>query len=70
MREQAKKWLAEQLEENRISAECLADVLGIPAKRLCVGSGEMMEADDLLRICAFLCIRPESIPMQSFESPS
>ena len=63
MKEQAKKWLAGQLEENHIPPEILAQALGIPMERLCVGSGKLLEADDLLRICAFLCIRPENIPI-------
>ncbi|MCI8484412.1 MAG: hypothetical protein HFH41_08745 [Lachnospiraceae bacterium] len=63
MGEQAKKWLADQMEQNRISTELVADLLEIPVKKLCVGTGESLDADDFLRICAYLHIRPENIPM-------
>lgn len=63
MGEQAKKWLADQMEQNRISRELVANLLEIPVNKLCVGTGESLDADDFLRICAYLHIRPENIPM-------
>ncbi len=65
MGEQVKKWLAGQMEGNNISVEVVADVLGIPLENLCVGTGRFLDADDFLRICAYLHIRPENIPMDS-----
>ena len=63
MGEYAKKWLVEQMEQNHISAEVVADILGISLENLYVGTGELLDADDFLRICAYLHIRPEDIPM-------
>lgn len=64
MGEQVKKWLAGQMEENNISVEVVASVLGIPPENLCVGTGGLLDADDFLRICAYLHIRPEDVPME------
>ena len=61
MGEQAKRWLAEQMREKHISEEIVANVLGIPAEKFYVGTGEILEADEFLRICAYLHIRPENI---------
>lgn len=63
MGEQAKKWLAEQMKQNQISQEVIADILGISLEHLHVGTGELLDADDFLRICAYLHIRPEDIPI-------
>lgn len=61
MGEQAKKWLAEQMKQNHISQEAVAEILGIPLETLHVGTGRLLDADDFLRICAYLHIRPEDI---------
>ncbi|MEH2944914.1 hypothetical protein VSQ32_19240 [Lachnospiraceae bacterium KK002] len=63
MGEQAKKWLAEQMREKRISEEIVANVLGIPAEKFYVGTGEVLGADEFLRICAYLHIRPENMSL-------
>lgn len=65
MGEQAKKWLACQMKQNQISAEVLADVLEIPVENICVGTGQFLDADDFLRICAYLHIKPEDIPIST-----
>ncbi|MEY8517663.1 hypothetical protein AALC25_12285 [Lachnospiraceae bacterium 29-84] len=64
MREQAKRWLESQMEEKHIPIEVVASVLGIPQENMRVGSGQRLDADELLRICAYLCIRPENIPIE------
>lgn len=63
MGEQAKKWLIEQMKQNHISPEAIADILEISLENLHVGTGELLDADDFLRICAYLHIRPEDIPI-------
>lgn len=65
MGEQAKKWLAEQMKQNQISEEVVADVLEIPMENICVGTGQLLDADDFLRICAYLHIKPEDIPINT-----
>lgn len=55
--------MAEQMEQNQISQEVIADILGISLEHLHVGTGELLDADDFLRICAYLHIRPEDIPI-------
>lgn len=52
MREQAKRWLADQMEQNHISAEVIANVLEIPVEKLRIGTGRVLEADEFLRVCA------------------
>ena len=61
MREQAKRWLADQMEQNHLSAEVIANVLEIPVEKLRIGTGRVLEADEFLRVCAYLHIRPENI---------
>ncbi|MCI9135987.1 MAG: hypothetical protein HFH48_00235 [Lachnospiraceae bacterium] len=65
MGEQVKKWLADQMKQNQISAEILADVLEIPIENIRVGTGQFLDADDFLRICAYLHIKPENIPINT-----
>lgn len=59
MGEQAKKWLEEQMKQNHISQEAIAEILGIPWENLQVGTGNPLDSDDFLRICTYLHIRPE-----------
>ncbi len=63
MGEQAKRWLVDQMKQNHISIEIIANVLEIPIEKLCVGTDKLLDADEFLRICAYLCIKPENIPI-------
>ena len=63
MREQAKRWLTDQMEQNHISAEVVANVLDIPVEKLLIGTDKVLEADEFLRVCAYLHFRPENIPI-------
>lgn len=63
MGEQAKRWLVDQMKQNHISIEVIANVLEIPIEKLYVGTDKLLDADEFLRICAYLCIRPENIPI-------
>lgn len=61
MGEQAKKWLTDHMEKNNISIEIVANILEIPIEKFRVGTDAILEADEFLRICAYLHIRPENI---------
>lgn len=63
MRNRATKWVAEYIEENHISVEKIAETLQIPKEKLYVQTEQTLDADELLKLCAYLCIRPENIPM-------
>ncbi len=67
MREKAKRWLADQMEQNHIPAEVVANVLEIPVEKLQIGTEKNLDADEFLRICAYLHIRPENISIDCSE---
>ena len=55
--------VADPVEQNHISAEVIANVLEIPVEKLLIGTDHILEADEFLRVCAYLHIRPENIPI-------
>lgn len=61
MGNRARKWLADQMEQNHVSAEIIADVLEIPMDDLLVGKAGSLDSDDFLRACAYLHLRPEKL---------
>lgn len=63
MENRATRWMAAYMEQNHISAEVIADVVGIPAEKLCAGTSQSLDADELLRLCEYLHINPREIPI-------
>lgn len=63
MTNQATRWMAAYMEQKHISAEIIADVLEIPAEKLCAGTSKALDADELLKLCAYLHIDPKEIKL-------
>ena len=49
--------------KKQISVEETAEALQISKEKLYVGTEQTLDADELLKLCAYLRIRPENIPM-------
>lgn len=63
MQNRATKWMAEYMAQGQISIEKTAQTLQIPKEKLCVQTEQTLDADELLKLCVYLHIRPENIPM-------
>lgn len=63
MQNRATRWMAEYIVQNQISVEEIAEKLQIPKEKLLVQTQQTLDADELLKLCAYLHIRPEKIPM-------
>ena len=63
MRNQATRWVAEYIWKNHISVEKIAEILQISEEKLCMQTEQTLEADEFLRLCAYLRIEPEHIPI-------
>lgn len=63
MQNRATRWMAEYIEQNHISVEEIAEKLQISKEKLFVQTQQTLDADELLKLCAYLRIRPENIPM-------
>ncbi len=63
MQNRATRWVAEYIAQNQISVEEIAEKLQIPREKLYVQTQRTLDADELLKLCAYLHIRPEKIPM-------
>ena len=61
MYNQTARWLADYMSEHGISIEMVERELKIPRIKLEVGTMEQLWADEFLRLCAYLNIRPEDI---------
>lgn len=60
----AKKWLSNWMKKQNILEGIIAEVLEIPPEDLSAETEKKLDADDLLRLCAYLHIRPELIPLE------
>lgn len=63
MRNEVTIWLAEYIKNNRLSAEFISGKLDIPKEKLIPGTREYLDADECLRLCAYLQIDPQIIPI-------
>ncbi len=63
MQNRATRWVAEYMAQNQISVEETAEALQIPREKLYIHTRQTLDADELLKLCAYLQIRPENIPM-------
>lgn len=63
MQNRATRWVAEYIAKKQISVEEIAEALQISKEKLYVGTEQTLDADELLKLCAYLRIRPENIPM-------
>lgn len=63
MQNRATRWVAEYIAKKQISVEETAEALQISKEKLYVGTEQTLDADELLKLCAYLRIRPENIPM-------
>ena len=63
MSSRAARFLAEYMRTRHYSVEAAAARLEIPLEKLTSFSGEPLTADELLRLCQYLHIQPESIPL-------
>lgn len=63
MQNRATRWVAEYIAKKEISIEETAEALQISKEKLYVGTEQTLDADELLKLCAYLRIRPENIPM-------
>lgn len=66
MGSRAARFLAEYMKNRHYSVEAAAARLEIPVEKLTSFSGEPLTADELLRLCQYLHIKPERIPLDEF----
>lgn len=64
MQGHASKWIVGYIHHNSISIQQISEVLGIPVQKLDLNASENLEADEFLKLCAYLGIRPENIPLE------
>lgn len=64
MRNRATRWVAEYMAQNQIPVEETAHVLQISKNKLYTQTELTLDADELLRLCVYLKIRPEKIPLE------
>lgn len=67
MRNEATLWLAKYMEDHGISTEKISRELHIPKKKLIPGTKESLDADELLALCSYLQINPQTIPIRQGE---
>lgn len=60
----AKKWLSNWMKEQNILEGIITEVLEISPEELSAETENPLDSDDLLRVCAYLRIRPEWIPLE------
>ncbi len=60
----AKKWLSNWMKEHNILEGIVTEVLEISPEELSAETENPLDSDDLLRVCAYLRIRPEWIPLE------
>lgn len=63
MRNEATVWLAEYIKNQSLSADFISVELNIPKEKLILGTEEHLNADECLRLCAYLQIDPQIIPI-------
>lgn len=61
MQNKATRYVADYIARNQLSVKAIADDLQISPSKLIPGTKEFLEADDFLRLCRYLRIRPELI---------
>ncbi|MEG0962377.1 MAG: hypothetical protein RSD28_00020 [Lachnospiraceae bacterium] len=64
MQNRATQWLADYMVQNHISSKKAAEELHISDDKLCVGTKQALEADEFMKLCVYLHIRPEEIPLK------
>lgn len=67
MRNQVTKWLVEYIQNQQISIIQIQKVLGIPIDKLYPDTKKHLNADEFLRLCAYLEIDPQKIPIEEWE---
>lgn len=60
----ATRYLAAYIYDNRISSGIVAERLNIPTEKLFPGTQESLTAEEFLKLCQYLRIRPENIPLE------
>lgn len=63
MKNQATKWLVKYIEDNQVSIVHLEKTLHIPIEKLYPDTKKWLDADEFLKLCAYLNIDPKEIPM-------
>lgn len=63
MKNQATKWLVKYIEDNQVSIVHLEKTLHIPIEKLYPDTEKWLDADEFLKLCAYLNIDPKEIPM-------
>lgn len=63
MRNEVTIWLAKYIKNHRLSADFISGELDIPKEKLILGTKEHLNADEFLRLCAYLQIDPQKIPI-------
>lgn len=61
MQNKATRYIADYIARNDLSVEKISVDLQISPSKLVYGTEECLEADDFLRLCCYLHIRPETI---------
>lgn len=61
MENYATRFLADFIEKNQISIIDISEKLDIPAGKLFPGTRESLTADECLKLCRYLHVRPEEI---------
>ncbi len=68
MRNEVTVWLAKYIENQGLSADLISGTLCIPKKKLIPGTKEYLDADEFLKLCAYLQIDPGIIPVSQGET--
>jgi len=63
MRNQVTKWLVEYIKNQQISIVQIQKVLGISMEKLYPDTKKHLNADEFLKLCAYLHIDPQKIPL-------
>ncbi|MCI8894055.1 MAG: hypothetical protein HFI41_05285 [Lachnospiraceae bacterium] len=61
MQNKATRYIADYIAKNDLSVDKISADLQISPSKISPGTEECLEADDFLRLCCYLHIRPESI---------
>ncbi len=61
MQNKATQYVADYIARNQLPVKVISDNLQIPPSKLVPGTMESLEADDFLRLCCYLNLRPERI---------
>lgn len=63
MKNEVTVWLADYIENKGLSADDISKRLNIPKEKLILGTREYLIADEFLRLCFYLQIDPQIIPI-------